>query len=99
MIRRKFDLVVMAVCLALLGYFGWHAFYGPRGFAHHEALENRAADLTGETCARSGAEREKLRETRIADAAGSIDPDMLDELARATLDYGKPSDLVISATK
>ena len=98
MIRRKFDLVVMAVCLTLLGYFGWHAFYGPRGFAYHDALEIRAADLTMKL-ALLRSEREKFEKRVSLIRPDSIDPDMLDELARATLGYGKPSDLVISATK
>ena len=36
----------MAACLALLGYFGWHAFYGPRGFAHHEIAWLAITELT-----------------------------------------------------
>ena len=98
MIRRKFDLVVMAVCLALLGYFGWHAFYGPRGFAHHDALEIRAADLSVQL-ALLRSEREDSEKRVSLIRPDSIDPDMLDELARANLGYGRPSDLVITTTK
>jgi cell division protein FtsB len=98
MIRRKFDLIVTVVCLALLGYFGWHAFYGPRGFAHQEALEASAKDLKARLDLLQ-AEREKLDRRVSLMRPDSIDPDMLDELARANLDYGKPSDLVIMTSK
>jgi cell division protein FtsB len=98
MIRRKFDLIVMAVCLTLLGYFAWHAFDGPRGFAHQEALAAKADSLT--------AQLESLRSERVRldkrvslMRPDSIDPDMLDELARANLDFGKPGDLVILTEK
>jgi cell division protein FtsB len=94
MIRRKFDLIVMAVCLTLLGYFGWHAFYGPRGFAHQEALAASAKDLQGQLDVLRS-EREKLDQRVSLMRPDSIDPDMLDELARANLDVGKPGDLVI----
>jgi len=98
MIRRKFDLVVMTVCLALLGYFAWHAFYGPRGFDHRKALEANAKALEAQfDQLRSG--REKLEKRVSLMRPDSIDPDMLDELARANLDFGKPGDLVIITAK
>ena len=33
---RRFDFVVTCVCCALLGYFGWHAYKGPRGFPYRD---------------------------------------------------------------
>ncbi|MFL5259208.1 MAG: FtsB family cell division protein [Hyphomicrobiales bacterium] len=94
MVRRKFDLVVTVVCLALLGYFGWHAFKGPRGFAHEEGLEAQAKklalELEGLRAGRKGLDR------RVAlMRPESIDPDMLDELSRSELGYVKAGDLVI----
>jgi cell division protein FtsB len=94
MIRRKFDLVVTAVCLALLGYFGWHAFYGPRSFAHQEALDASAKDLQARLDVLRS-EREKLDKRVSLMRPDSIDPDMLDELARAELGFAKPSDLIV----
>ena len=98
MLRRKFDLIVMTVCLALLGYFAWHAFDGPRGFDHQKSLEASAKALKAELDALSS-DREKLEKRVSLMRPESIDPDMLDELARANLDFGKPGDLVILTAK
>ena len=98
MLRRKFDLIVMTVCLALLGYFAWHAFDGPRGFDHQKRLEASAKALKAELDALRS-ERERLEKRVSLMRPESIDPDMLDELARANLDFGKPGDLVILTAK
>jgi cell division protein FtsB len=98
MIRRKFDLIVMAACLALLGYFGWHGFYGPRGFAHQRALEATAANLHARLDALRQ-DRARLEKRVTLMRPDSIDPDMLEELARANLGYGKPGDLVITMSR
>lgn len=94
MLRHKFDLVVMMVCMALLGYFGWHGYYGPRSFAHRDEIHAKAVQLD-----------EKLAAIRKDSAAlearvqlmrpESIDPDLLDELAREELEYAKPGDLIL----
>lgn len=94
MVRRKFDLIVTVVCLALLGYFGWHAFKGPRGFAHEEGLEAQAKGLALEL-ERLRAERKGLDRRVALMRPESIDPDMLDELSRSELGYVKAGDLVI----
>jgi cell division protein FtsB len=92
--KRSFDLVVMSVCFTLLGYFAWHAFEGPRGFDHHEALLARAAKLD-EGLATVAANRGKLERRVSLMRPESVDPDMLDELARKTLDSAKPDELVV----
>ncbi len=94
MVKRKFDLIVMTVCLGLLAYFGWHAFYGPRSFDQRDALAAKAADLDAKL-AIIRQERQALESKVALMRPQSIDPDMLDELARSTLDYGKPSELII----
>ncbi len=94
MVKRKFDLIVMIVCMSLLGYFGWHGYYGPRSFDHRDALAAKAEALDIKVAAIR--EERRALESKVAlMRPQSIDPDMLDELARSMLDYGKPGELIV----
>lgn len=91
---RRFDFAVTLVCCALLGYFSWHAWKGPRGYPYQESLQQQLAALD--------LKYEKLKDDRQALEhkvtllrPDSIDPDLLDEMARAKLDMAKPGDLVV----
>jgi cell division protein FtsB len=90
----KFDSVVTCACLGLLGFFAWHAQEGPRGFAFREKLASQSRQLSEELAA-----IKKQRtdfETRVALLRPeSVDPDMLDEMARSTLDVAGPNDLIV----
>ena len=59
-----------------------------------DALEAKAAQLDT-TLAAIRVESEILERKVSLMRPQSIDPDMLDELSRATLDVGKPTDLII----
>lgn len=90
---RRFDLAVSFVCVALLGYFAWHANKGPRGYAFQDGLEARAGDLQSEF---DGLQQ---RRVRLEHKVGllrpeSIDPDMLDEMARSQLEIAAPNEIV-----
>ena len=91
---RRFDLSVTFVCLALLGYFGWHAKQGPRGFPYRDRLTAESAILDREYL---GIETRRAGlEHRVSLLRpDSIDPDMLDEQARSQLELAAPSDLVV----
>ena len=90
----KFDSVVTFASLGLLGFFAWHAMEGPRGFAFHEKLASQSRQLSGDLAAIQK-QRSDL-ETRVALLRPeSVDPDMLDEMARATLDVAGPHDLIV----
>lgn len=95
---RRFDLAVSCVCLALLGYFAWHAWEGPRGYPYQERLQQEVASLQ----ARFDEQQQKrIRlEHRVAlMRPESIDPDMLDELARTRLEMVAPGDVIALTAK
>ena len=90
---RRFDFVVTCVCCALLGYFGWHAYKGPRGFPYKEAEAAKLAVLQGKY-ELLHAERLRMENKVTLLRPESIDPDLLDELARGNLELAKPTDVV-----
>ncbi|MFO1130467.1 MAG: septum formation initiator family protein [Hyphomicrobiales bacterium] len=90
---RRFDFVVTCVCCALLGYFGWHAYKGPRGFPYRDGLATKVASLKDKYESMQQ-QREKLEGKVSLLRPESIDPDLLDELARGNLELAKPTDVV-----
>lgn len=90
---RRFDLAVTLVCCATLGYFGWHAFKGPRGFPYRDQLMVKAEALEVKFKAAEG-RRLRLEKKVLLLRPDSIDPDMLEEMARSQLQLARPGDLV-----
>ena len=83
-----------AVCLLLLGYFGYHAVEGDYG---HHALQNLKAqeiDL-GDQLARLKDERRALDRRVALMRPESLDPDMIEERARRALNVARVDDIVI----
>ena len=94
MLKYRFDILVAAGCIGLLGYFSWHAFEGPRSFGHRDMLLAKAGHLEGELAKLKSAQAALESRVQLM-RPESIDPDMLDELARRTLEYVGPDDLII----
>ncbi len=91
---KRFEFLVSLGCLVLLGYFAWTAFYGPRGYPYRDQLNQHVATLAIEFDGIVA--KRKAIETRVAlMRPESIDPDMLDELARKTLDLSSSNELTV----
>lgn len=91
---RRFDFIVTCVCIALLGYFTWHGLKGPRGYAFRDKLAAEVLGLEGKYAANE--KQRLLLENKVALLRPeSIDPDLLDELARAQLEMAAPGDVVV----
>jgi cell division protein FtsB len=77
-----------------IGYFGVNAYTGDHGLKAKELLERQIAELTGEL---SQLRQERSQWERHISLLRSdrIDPDTLDERARAQLDYADPRDLIL----
>jgi len=89
-----FDLCVFFGSLAVLAYFGWHGFYGPRSIDHGIYITSQVEKYQAEL-----ADVETLREQRDDKVAllrpQSIDPDMLDEMARKVLQFANEGEFVV----
>jgi cell division protein FtsB len=94
-LRTALTALGLYVLAALLtAYFGMHAYTGDRGLQAKEDIEREKAALSQELA--------RLREERTAWSRRvallrpeSLDPDMLDERARAVLYYVHERDLVL----
>ncbi len=90
----RLDWVVTACCLVLLGYIAWHVLQGPRGYGYQEKLLQQSASLQSELVHlknRNKAFEQKVQLLRPE----SIDPDMVDELARRDLGLVGENDIIL----
>jgi len=93
-LRSVLTALGLYLCAALLiGYFGVNAYTGNHGLRARQGLDLQIARLVAE---RDGLRAERLQwERRVTLLKSeSLDPDMLEERARALLDYVDSRDLV-----
>jgi len=87
-------LLVTFGCLVLLGYFGWYANKGPRGFAFLEQLKAEQVQLAAELGGVE-ADRKRLEAKVKLMRPERVDPDMLEELARTELELSRRNELIV----
>ena len=97
--RRRFRTVLNALALytiaaLLIGYFGINAYTGNHGLRARQDLDQQVIRLNSELAALK-AERAILERRVSLLRPDSIDPDMLDERARALLDFSDPRELTL----
>jgi cell division protein FtsB len=97
--RRRIRTILNALALytiaaLLIGYFGVNAYTGNRGLRAKQDLDQQIAELSNEL---AGLRAERVNwERRVSLLQPeSIDPDMLDERARALLNYVDPRELTL----
>lgn len=82
------------VCIIVLGYFAYHVVYGRHGFIAWLDIQNRIDTLEHQLAEVEG-KREQLDRQVALLRPESLDPDLLDERARAALGYGGTNDVTI----
>ena len=95
--RRKTisrHLVLPAVTVAFLCYFAYHAFHGDYGLFARARFDHQAEMLRKEL-ASVRAQRELLESRVVLLRPESLDPDMIDERARQSLNVAHPNELII----
>ena len=78
----------------LIAYFAINAYTGSRGLRARQDIEQQIATLTRQLDA-TRAERLQWERRVALLKSDHLDADMLDERARALLDYADPHDLVL----
>ena len=92
--RAAVAMIAPAVFLSVTGYFAWNATRGDHGLKNYAARKTQLVVAQKEQAV-AEAERD-LWEIRVAGLrANHIDPDTLDERARAMLNLAEPDDVVV----
>jgi cell division protein FtsB len=92
-ILTALGLYVMAALL--IGYFGVNAFSGNRGLKAKQDIDQQMAALSGELV-RLKLERAQWQRRVALLKSDNLDADMLNERARALLDYADPHELILT---
>ncbi len=91
-ILTALGLYVMAALL--IGYFGINAFSGNHGLKAKQDIDRQVAALSSELAGLQ-LQRRQWGRRMVLLKSDQLDPDMLDERARALLDYTHPNDLTL----
>ncbi len=86
------------LCALATSYFGYHMVHGEFGLLAYWRLNQGIAALEKEHGAVM-AQRKALEHRTGLLRPGHIDPDMVDERARAALGYVDPHDLILTGTE
>ena len=87
-------LTLYAVAAALIGYFWFHAFSGQRGLHAKHEIDQQLGELTAELDRLKIEKGQWERKVALLRSDG-IDPDMLDERARALLNVAHPNEVIL----
>ena len=92
--RKTGILIVPAITIAFLSYFGFHAWHGQYGINSKYQLEDRLVVLQAELDRVRGQRLAMERRVQLLQD-GSLERDMLDQQARYMLDLARPDEVVI----
>jgi cell division protein FtsB len=91
------SLVWQAVFAGIVGYFAYHAIHGSRGLIALSRVQGQIQQAEG-TLGETRGERERMEHRALLLRPDNLDPDMLDERARAMLNFSSPDEIVIPLT-
>ena len=87
-------LALYTMAAAMIGYFGVNAYTGKYGLNARQELDQEIVALTSEL-ARLKQERAEGEQRVSLLRSDRVDPDMLDERARALLNYARKDDIIV----
>ena len=85
---------ITLTCFGFLGYFAYHLFVGNHGLDARARLLNEVKLLDAELKGLEAVRGHLDRDVALM-RADELDPDMLDERARAILNFSHPNDIVM----
>ncbi len=94
----RFEYVIGAACLVGLASFGYHGFLGSRSYNYQASLEEKVAKLETNNAVLDN-ELKNISAKVSLMRPESVDPDLVDELARAELGLVKATDLILPLSK
>ncbi|HVZ68556.1 MAG TPA: septum formation initiator family protein [Rhizomicrobium sp.] len=86
--------VIPAICAAATLYFGYYAIWGSRGVVELGRVNGKLA-VQKERLAQIKDQRIRLQHRISLLEPGSVDPDMVEELARGQLHDGGPNQVAV----
>jgi cell division protein FtsB len=92
--RNTGRLIVPAIALLFLAYFGFHAYHGEFGIYSKYQLEARAVELNAELATIRAERIETERRVQLLHD-GTLEKDMLDEQARRALNLSHTDEITI----
>lgn len=93
--RKGFWIGFLMLSVGLTGYFAYHAVHGQHGLRSRAQIEKRIEALEAEHKLLS-TERERLERQAAAITAGEgRNDDLIEEQARAILNYASPGDVIL----
>ena len=92
--KHRLEIIVAGACLALLSYVAWQGFYGPRSFHYRDTLGRQYAQLSADLAAVSA--QRQARESQVQRLRPeTVDADLVDEMARRSLNMASPHEFVV----
>src|SRR5271166_2757284 len=91
-------LVIPAICAAAVVYFGYYTIWGSRGLLALTDTQARLA-VAQEQLASLSDDRHRLEHRIQLLQPGSVDPDLVEEIARAQLLGSAPGEIVVPRAK
>ncbi len=96
--RRVRLMIAPSIFLAITGYFGWNATQGDHGLVAYAQRQDLLRQVVADQAA-AKAERDGW-EIRVSGLrARHLDPDTLDERARAMLNLADPNEVIVKLSQ
>ena len=91
--------LLLTICVALIGYFAYHAVEGDHGLHKRTMLSEKIKRLEAELRALKEERVRVEHDVALVTTRARTEPDLLDEQARALLNYTKPDEIVVLRAK